>query len=699
MFAKFVLICTVINLSIASQSIFGFTFNSMDPVVTATPVAAAAPAPAVIAASDKTKIATSAITPPTSDPTGSQKYTVLKNTTLRVKEPTEALKECEYIRDWEASYVFKSEKHEMVIYIVQQCLDENFAIIKQAVSFKYNDEDSPTLLPEGCPVPMIDDRKENPCENGMALGHQLYKDVAQIITREIYHNPATLSGIDKTTPIDNANGLASLMKTMPRLENLINEVVKDSMYTTSKTTQPKKYTNMGARETTEKFYYPDGSWGYMYRNSDGRVIRTEIIKPDQSYVIVKIILNPKNHMRKESYSAEGVLISSQDVKYVQSPHIPAYVHKPTDGNPLVDVNVKIINEDRSETVRKADNKVVTTYSFGLKIIEFKDGSYKLKHHNTDIADSIIPAREPHPNGTATEVVNSDGSKTILVSITEPKVYEYISTKYQDGIEIRYFKYGVETHLPDGTIIWIGDYGEGNIFHPDESTTWVSRLPHRLPLQKGDSVYHWMDGSTSKFVDENTLKTEYPSGLTVVRTNDGTCTTTGPADANGKTVVVVSNSFEPPRDQFAAEEVTTRDAEGKQIGEVIVRPNPFNRWIAPIEFHFSSDIKKELNKAADNFGEILEKYVNTNVSCFLEKVYTLQENYLTFVCAESQAKSIRELLKKEFKNDLVCKQIDCEKINDKLMDDMLAASNAGVTKEEMAKISVKSANYQGTFTSN
>ena len=689
MFAKFVLLCIVINLNIASD--FNFTLRSDDPNSdTTTTTVAAGSQDAVVA----TAAPTNGIPP---------SYKVLKNTTLRVKEPTEELKDCEYVRDWEASYVFQSKAHDIIYYFVQQCLDKDFKMIRQAVSYNYDNQSQKTLLPEGCPVPMIQDRKSNPCENGIALGFQLQKDFARVITSEIYHNPASVADIDAETPTT-GEGLAVVLQSLPKLEKMIDEALLASMYTTSQNIKAKELKNNGDGSWEEQYWYPDGSRGFMTRDYRGYVTKSELYRPDGSSVIVTITLYPNYIMKKESFGPDNKLIECQDVKYIRWPRSEPYVPKPKDGNPLK-YNVLINNEDFSKSYRLQSKsnelhpnnyRIETIYENGLKLIQTKSGHIIIIHHNKEIPDSIIPPKIVYKIGTDTEVINADGSKTILVHVTEPQVYQYVLTTYKDGVKIYHDTRGIDTELPDGTIIWTDKMGEGAIWHPLESITWIGRIPHPRPENKDDDVYHFLWDATSSWEGDD-LKTEYlKSGLTVVRQGDGTITTTFPKDHNGEIRVDVTNSFQVQRNPYELEEVTTYDAKGNQIGDVYIHRNPYRRWVAPIEFHLPSEIASELDKAADNFSGLLENYVNDKVICFMEKVYTLQENYMTFVCAKSQSKSIRDALKTEFKNDLICKQFDCEGLNDELIDKMLEAYNEGATPEEMGTVIVKSDNFVNSY---
>ena len=112
-----------------------------------------------------------------------------------------------------------------------------------------------------------------------------------------------------------------------------------------------------------------------------------------------------------------------------------------------------------------------------------------------------------------------------------------------------------------------------------------------------------------------------------------------------------------------------------------RPAPQNsKELPPVNLDIPVELETKLTNAADQFSVLVEDFVKKNVKCFLEKVYTTQEHYLTFVCAQNGIKNIRDLLKQEFTNDLVCQKIDCNTLQNDLMDKMLDHNNKGLSQE-------------------
>lgn len=136
-----------------------------------------------------------------------------------------------------------------------------------------------------------------------------------------------------------------------------------------------------------------------------------------------------------------------------------------------------------------------------------------------------------------------------------------------------------------------------------------------------------------------------------------------------------------RNQPNMEKVITYDAHDKQIGKPYKRPKA--RIHRPIDIEIPDNVQDSFDEAADNFANMLEKYVENSVKCFAENIIDVKKNYLTFVCAETGHKSIREALKHRFGNNEICrKHVDCKDIENQLIDQMLMAHNNGTSTDDI-----------------
>lgn len=130
-----------------------------------------------------------------------------------------------------------------------------------------------------------------------------------------------------------------------------------------------------------------------------------------------------------------------------------------------------------------------------------------------------------------------------------------------------------------------------------------------------------------------------------------------------------------------EKVITYDAHDNQIGKPYKRPKATVH--RPIDIEIPEHVQEDFDEAANNFADTLEKYVGDRVKCFAENIIDVKKNYLTFVCAETGHKSIRDALKHRFGTNEICrKHIDCKDIENQLIDQMLMAHNSGASTEDV-----------------
>lgn len=128
---------------------------------------------------------------------------VQKNVMYRNPGNVEGTEQCEYIREYVIKYALNNHQHTSIWYYVMQCYDKDFKQVGDDLySFNYDGNAEKLFkLPPGCPPPVVEDKKKNPCENGIALGDQLYKDITEITTKKLTEHPlSAINGQPKEEP-------------------------------------------------------------------------------------------------------------------------------------------------------------------------------------------------------------------------------------------------------------------------------------------------------------------------------------------------------------------------------------------------------------------------------------------------------------------------------------------------------------------
>jgi hypothetical protein len=124
-----------------------------------------------------------------------------------------------------------------------------------------------------------------------------------------------------------------------------------------------------------------------------------------------------------------------------------------------------------------------------------------------------------------------------------------------------------------------------------------------------------------------------------------------------------------------EKITTYDYNEKQLGVPIERLRLHNK--TPLDVYISSNQLKMFDEVSKNFSEIIANFVTEKVKCFSENVINLEENYLTFVCSTQGHTSIKDVIKQKFGERVICgKHLDCDAIQEELLDRMLTDINLG-----------------------
>ena len=105
--------------------------------------------------------------------------------------------------------------------------------------------------------------------------------------------------------------------------------------------------------------------------------------------------------------------------------------------------------------------------------------------------------------------------------------------------------------------------------------------------------------------------------------------------------------------------------------------------APVLFQLPEKTWEQYSSAARLFESIVSKYVEENTECLLNRIIKQHADYLTFVCADSGMKSIKDVLFAEFGNHEICEALgdgECERMSDHLFDMMQDRINLGQNQE-------------------
>lgn len=188
--------------------------------------------------------------------------------------------------------------------------------------------------------------------------------------------------------------------------------------------------------------------------------------------------------------------------------------------------------------------------------------------------------------------------------------------------------------------------------------------------------------------------KFPNGDVAEKTPTDDKTTTVLTKPDGTTITQVDKPDEPSV-------VEKKNPEGVLVERKVIEPNPedpseeiVRTFIppdtstptemtrnrrppgSPIDLEIPEDVEEKFDTAAKNFSATLEKYVEESVKCFAEQVINVQESYLTFVCAEQGHSSIREALEARFGGQMMCSKLDCDRIQEDLVDQMVHNTNSG-----------------------
>jgi hypothetical protein len=193
------------------------------------------------------------------------------------------------------------------------------------------------------------------------------------------------------------------------------------------------------------------------------------------------------------------------------------------------------------------------------------------------------------------------------------------------------------------------------------------------------VYHFVNGDVAeKTKKENgdietilykadqtvEVRTEMPSGIVDVTLYDQ------------EGIAVYHKSIEPVEGHPEYVKVTTFNYDDEVVGQPEIFPRHEYDGL-PLDIEFTEDVVKQLDQANTLFASAIENYVNERVTCFSEHLINVKESYLTFVCSTTGHASIKDIIQQNFADTLMCgKNIDCDAIEEQLVDKMLTSINMG-----------------------
>lgn len=199
------------------------------------------------------------------------------------------------------------------------------------------------------------------------------------------------------------------------------------------------------------------------------------------------------------------------------------------------------------------------------------------------------------------------------------------------------------------------------------------------------IYHFSNGDVAektkkengdietilyKHDDTVEVRTDMPSGISDVTLYD----TEG--------IAVYHKSIEPVEENPEFVRVTTYNYDDELVGPVEIYPRVHPEDPIPLDIQISEEIAEKLDLANQQFANAIEKYVDERLKCFSEHLIDVKESYLTFVCSTTGHSSIQDVLRKYFAETIVCgKHLNCEEIEEELVDRMITHINMGGTGHE------------------
>jgi hypothetical protein len=478
---------------------------------------------------------------------------VQKNVMLRNTNPVEGTEQCAYIREYIVKYALNAHEHSSIWYFVDQCYDKDFKQVgNDTYSFNYDGDDTKRFkLPPGCPPPVVEEKKKNPCENGIALGDQLYKDIAEITTKKLTEHPlSSLNGSEKPTAgtttetkpngdevTTSPDGTVKTVRpdgssTTTHPDGTVEEVSPEKVKTT---TRPDKSEHVSRPDNSTTVKLPDGT---TYEENPDR--STKVTLPDgttheadtKGNVVVTDpsgvvhTTHPDKTVSVENKNPIGTHTVNEDKSTVVSlPDDTKFTEKP-DESTLVEEP----NGTTHET--KPDKTVVVTRPDGSSVVVLPDGNTTLTLKDGTTVSTPAPTTEnPNPSpvikNPSQEVVESvTGSDKPLTTTNENETVEL----KPDGTTVTTLPDGnTLEQRPDGSSLYTSPEKDTHEFSPNGTLT--TKNPEgavEVVIQPdGTSVENLPNKSTLTTNPDGSSLEKKPDGTTVARKPDGSAEVTRP----------------------------------------------------------------------------------------------------------------------------------------------------------------------------
>lgn len=199
------------------------------------------------------------------------------------------------------------------------------------------------------------------------------------------------------------------------------------------------------------------------------------------------------------------------------------------------------------------------------------------------------------------------------------------------------------------------------------------------------IYHFSNGDVAEktkkengdietilYKSDNTVevRTDMPGGISDVTIYDE------------EGIAVYHKSIEPVEENPDFVRVTTYNYDDEIVGKPQIYPRVHADDPIPLDVQISGELAEKLELANETFADAIQNYVQERLNCFSEHLIDVKESYLTFVCSTTGHSSIKDVLRKNFGEAIVCgKHLNCEEIEEELVDRMLTHINMGGTGHE------------------
>lgn len=206
--------------------------------------------------------------------------------------------------------------------------------------------------------------------------------------------------------------------------------------------------------------------------------------------------------------------------------------------------------------------------------------------------------------------------------------------------------------------------DGEITNDDGTKTHVYNFVNGETAERTKKLNGDIETILYKNDETVEVRTEMPSGIIDMSLY------------NKEGIAVYHKSIEPIEDEPDFVKVTTYNYDDEIVGQPEIFPR-YSQNAKPLDVDFTEEVVNKLDSANANMAMAIEKYVNERVTCFSEHLINIKENYLTFVCSTTGHSSIKDVILKNFAETLVCGQnIDCQEIEERLVDKMVTSINMG-----------------------